>query len=130
NSARREAHTGLTEPGDRGRQIVHPQPDMVQRGIVHPRPTLGIDRLHQVHFDRERTGARGRDVLVDVLSLASEGSARREPEEVDPESPQRRLLAGADGDLLQSEDAERSACQESSSSAAGPADGTATRRPC
>jgi hypothetical protein len=92
---------------------------MVERRIMNARPTVGIDRLHQVHFDRERTGARGRDVLVDVLALAPEGSARREPEQVDPEPSQRLLLAGADGDLLHSEDAERSVCQGSSSSVAG-----------
>ena len=130
DSARCEAHAGLAEPRDRGSKVVHPETDMIQRRIMNARPTLGIDRLHQIHFDRERTRTRGRDVLVDVLALAPEGSARREPEEVDPESPQRLLLPGANGDLLHSEDAERPICQDSSSSGAGPVDGTPAHRPC
>ena len=65
---------------------------MIERRLVDARPLLGIDRLHQVDLDGEGTGAGLRDVLVDVLALAPELAAPREPEQVDPEPPQRRLV--------------------------------------
>ncbi len=68
--ARREAHPLVGQPLHARRQIVDPQPDVVQRRDVDLRGALGIERLHQVDLHRVRTGAEAQDVLVDVLRLA------------------------------------------------------------
>ena len=46
------------------------------------------------------------DVLIAVLSLASERARLCEAEHVDPEGGERAFVAGADGDLLKAENAE------------------------
>src|SRR5262245_35417697 len=93
NATGREPNSLTTEPLDCGSEVVDPESDVVQRGVIHARPTVGIDRLHEVHLDRERSCAGGGDVLVDVLALAPEGPAWRETEEVDPEAAERPLVA-------------------------------------
>ncbi len=108
DAARREAHALRGEPFDRGVQIVDPHAHVVERGLVHLRALRRVDRLHEVDLDRERPRPRHRDVLVDVLALASELPAQREAEQVDPQPAQRLLVEPTDGDLLEAENPERS----------------------
>ena len=104
DAARREAHPVGRHPLDRRRQIVDPEPDMVERRGVHGGLLVGVQRLHQVDLDRMRPVAHGADVLVDVLALADEVALDRQPEDVDPERLEALLVGPADGDLLQAED--------------------------
>ena len=106
--ARREAHALALEPRDRRGEVVHPEPDVVQRGVVHLRLAVRVDRLHQVDLDPVRARAGHRDVLVHVLALAAELALERESQEIDPEPAQRELVGPAHGDLLQPEHPERS----------------------
>ena len=100
NSTRGEAHALGGEPIDRRLQIVDPEPDVIERRIVHLGALLGIDRLHEVDLDLERSRAGRGDVLVDVFRFAAKVSGHGEPERVDPEPAQRALVEPADGDLL------------------------------
>ena len=80
---------------------------MVERRVVDLRPLLGIERLHQVHLDLERAHARLADVLVDVLFLALVRVSIGQAHDVDPELLELVLVEATDGDLLDTEDVER-----------------------
>jgi hypothetical protein len=90
--AGREAHALRLEPRHGRGEVVDPEPDVVQRGVVDLRLAVRIDRLHQVDLDPVRARARHRDVLVDVLALAAELALEREAEQLDPEPAQRELV--------------------------------------
>ncbi len=79
-------------------------------GSCDTRALRGIDRLHQIDLDLERAGARDGDVLVDVLALAPVVARRLETEEIDPEAAEAGFVGGADGDLLEAENAKRTIC--------------------
>ncbi len=54
-----------------------------------------------------RPKSEARDVLVYVVLLTAKRARRLQPEEVQPEVPERSLVGAPDGDLLQAEDAKR-----------------------
>ena len=83
------------------------RPTWLSAGSCTAGPLRGIDRLHQIHLDAGSALADDRDVLVDVLALAPVRAGHRQPEKVDPELAQARLVGAADGDLLQPEDTKR-----------------------
>jgi hypothetical protein len=89
------------------REVVDPEADVVERGLVYFRAALWIDGLHQVDLDAGGPGADLEDVLVDVLALAAVGPDGGEAQEIPPEAPQGGLVGTADGDLLHPEDSER-----------------------
>jgi hypothetical protein len=115
HTARCEAHAGRGEPLDRCLQIVDPQTHVVERRLVHFGLHVGIERLHEIDLDLQRTRARRSDVLVDVLRLAAEGPGVRQPEGVDPQLAQGLLAGTADRDLLDAEDLEGTRVHGSSS---------------
>jgi len=86
DAARCEAYPLLAEPSDCRVDVVDPQADVVERWCVDSRLFVGVDRLHQIDFHRERACAHRHDVLVDVFFLALEASRRNETERVDPKS--------------------------------------------
>jgi hypothetical protein len=79
---------------------------MVQRRIVNRGYLRGIERLHEVHLDLERTAADGEDILVHVLALAAEGAGRFDPQRVNPQRAQPQFVKSAHRDLLQAQDPE------------------------
>src|SRR5690349_7906892 len=95
-----EANAFCFQPSDGGGQIVDPQADVVERGLMDLRALLGVDRLHQVDLDRVWAGSELEDVLVDVLFLASEVALASQAQEALPERAQGGLLEPADRDLL------------------------------
>mmetsp|Transcript_6792 Transcript_6792/g.28657 ORF Transcript_6792/g.28657 Transcript_6792/m.28657 type:complete len:240 (+) Transcript_6792:209-928(+) len=94
------------QPLHRGRQVVHPQADVVQWRRMHGRLLLRVQRLHQVHLHRVGALPQRADVLVDVLALALEGAGDRHAQQVHPQVAQLGFVEAADGDLLQAEDLE------------------------
>ena len=92
---------------DGAREIVHPEANVIERGLGHARALRRIDRLHQVDLDGERSGADAQDVFVDVLARRAVASDALEAQQVHPEPREVRLVARAECDLLHSEDAER-----------------------
>src|SRR5258708_24404378 len=72
------------------------------------RPLVRVDGLHEIDLDAGGTLADARDVLVDVLALAHVASGDGEAQKVDPQLAQLGFVGRPDGDLLQSEDPERS----------------------
>ncbi len=107
NSAGGEAHALSGEPLHRDLQIVYPQADVVERGLVHRGLLARIERLHQVDLHAQRPCAERGDVFVDVLALAAKGVDDLQAEQIDPELAQALLVEAADGDLLQPENAKR-----------------------
>jgi hypothetical protein len=105
-AARCKAQALGLQPAHGGRQIVHPQPDVVERRGVHRGFLLGIQRLHEVDLHRRPALTQGQDVLVDVLTFALKGAGRRDAEQIDPQGPEALLVKAADGDLLEAEDLE------------------------
>src|SRR5690606_29810759 len=91
----------LRQPRDGGRQIIDPQADVVERGLVDLGLGVGVDRLHQVELDRTEL----QDVLVDVLPLAAVAAEHRHAQQLDPQVAQGRLVGAADRNLLQAEHA-------------------------
>jgi len=108
DAARGEAHAVRAQPFDGLRQVVDPQPHVVQRRLVHRGLLRRIDRLHQVDLDAVDAAAEREDVLVDVLALAPVVAGARHAERIHPEPRELRLVEAADRDLLQAEDAEGS----------------------
>ena len=106
DAAGRKAHAIGAEPLYGLGQIVHPQADVVERGGVHRRLLLGVERLHQVNFNLERAAAERADVLVDVLPFGDEIAGDFEAQHVDPQGLESFLARAADGDLLNAEDLE------------------------
>ena len=80
---------------------------MVEWCLVHSRFLVGIHRLHQVDLDLEGPGADRADVLVHVLTGAFERAGDFQAEQLDPELAQPALVGPANGDLLDTEDFER-----------------------
>ncbi len=88
------------EPLDRSGQLINPQPDVIERGGVDRRFFLGIQGLHQVNLDLERSAADGANVLINILALTFEGTRDLQAKEIDPEFLQAQFIRPADGDLL------------------------------
>jgi hypothetical protein len=80
-----EPYTAFFEPFYRCRQIVDPEPDMVQRWLVDSWPTIGIDWLHEVDLDGMCPLADREHVLVHVVVLVVVVAALDETEQVDPQ---------------------------------------------
>lgn len=95
------------QPRDGGREIVHPEADVVERRLVHARRSLRIDGFHEVDFDGAIALAELENVFADVFPRAFEGATDRHAEEIDPKVAKRFALQGPDRDLLQTQDAER-----------------------
>ena len=85
NTTRGKADPFRGEPLDRRREVVDPEADVVERGLVDAWTARGIDRLHEVDLDAREAEADAGDVFVDVLALASVVALGMEPEQVDPE---------------------------------------------
>src|SRR5690606_19639767 len=54
DATRREADPGGGERLDRGRKVVHPEADVVERRLIDPGFSVRIERLHQVDLHAER----------------------------------------------------------------------------
>lgn len=102
-----EPNALLAEPGHGGGQIVDPQANVVERGLVHAGARVGVEWLHQIDFDRAAPFAELEDLFVDVLGFAAVGTDAAQPEQVDPELASGGSIEAADGDLLQAEDPKR-----------------------
>src|SRR5262245_23298049 len=85
DAPRRESHPALPQPAYGGREVVHPQADVVQGRLVYARAASRVDRHHEVHLHARGAVTDGGDVLVDVLALAAEVAVDLEAEEVDPQ---------------------------------------------
>ena len=71
-----EAHALGFKPADGSGEVVHPETEMVERRLVHPRPRLWIHRLHEIDLDLVRGDAQAQDGLIDVLGRAGVLAAR------------------------------------------------------
>jgi hypothetical protein len=103
-----KAQALFSEPGVGGREIVNPQADVIQGRASDVDSALGIEGLHQVDFHAGGAAAEDGNVLVDILFFRAVVAFDLEAEEVQPELSEARLVRGAEGDLLQSEDAKGS----------------------
>lgn len=66
-----------------------------------------VKRLHQIHFDFERPSAHGADVFINVFTLTFKGIGALQTKDVDPQGLQAPLVRSADGDLLNTQNLER-----------------------
>src|SRR5262245_51398372 len=103
-----EMDAARREPFDRSREVVHPEAHVIERRLGDARSSIGIERLHEVDFDRERARAGAEDVLVDIFARHAMTADAFETEEVDPELRETRLVRAPERNLLHSENTERS----------------------
>ncbi|MNT74725.1 hypothetical protein D3C72_2135680 [compost metagenome] len=100
DATRCKAYAVGTEPFHGSRQIIDPQPNMVERRGVDGGFFLDVHGLHDVHFHLHRAFAHDQDVLIHILSLALEGAGLLQPQHIDPELFHAALVGTADGNLL------------------------------
>jgi hypothetical protein len=81
-----------------GRSSIH-RPTWLSGVVVHGGFLLGVEGLHQVHFDLERTLPIA-VMSSSVFALGLEGAGDFEAEHVDPQGAQAVARRAADGDLL------------------------------
>ena len=108
NSPGCEAYALGLQPRDSGRKVVDPEPYVIERGLMNARPSLGVERLHEVDLEPERAVAEHRDVFLHVLALDSNGARDLEAEQIDPEAAQSLLVESAHSDLLYAQNSKRS----------------------
>ena len=74
---------------------------MVERGIIHPRSPLGIQRLHQINFNGEVTATQLANIFVDIFTLTDKVANLRNPQLPHPKFLQCVLVRTSDRYLLQ-----------------------------
>src|SRR5262249_20189874 len=87
-ASRSEPHTLRAQPPNRGGQVVDPQADVIERGLVNGRARVRIQWLHQVDLAAGVATADHRDVFVNVLALAAMAALELQSKQVDPEAAQ------------------------------------------
>src|SRR5262249_45853323 len=107
DAARREADALFRQPVHGVLQVVDPKSDVVELWNVNFGALFGIDRLHEIDFDGERTMTDTGDVFVDIFSFAPVVALAREAHDVDPKMGELGFVERAHGDLLNSENAKR-----------------------
>ena len=107
NTARSEPHTALRQPLDRSLEVIDPQSEMVESRIVDPGTRRRVEGLHEIDLDCVRSRTEAKDVLLHILRLARVVAHLLDTEGVDPQTTERSEVEAADGDLLQTEDTER-----------------------
>src|SRR5438094_6521694 len=106
DTAWREAHALRGQPLHGALEIVDPETDMVEWRILNRRLLVRVQRLHQIHLAFEGTAADESDILIDVLAFASIVAGDRQPERIDPQPAQPRLVEPADRNLLDAQNPE------------------------
>jgi hypothetical protein len=81
---------------------------LVKRRLGDSRAPVRIDGLHEIDLDGERADAGAEDVFFHVLAREPVAALKLEPQEVDPELREARLVLASERNLLHSENAERS----------------------
>ena len=69
NSSRSEIDSLRSETLDSLLQVVNPQTHVVQRGNVHLRGLVGVQRLHEIDFNLVSPASKGKNILVNVFFL-------------------------------------------------------------
>ena len=70
------------------------------------RTLIGIEGLHQIHLDFQRSAASLANILIDVFAFARVAADVAEPQGVHPKPPQPGLVQASHGDLLQAQNTE------------------------
>ena len=100
NPPRRKANALAPEPLHGGGEVVDPQAHVVEGRFVNLRTLIGIEGLHQIHLDFQRSAASLANILIDVFAFARVATDVAEPQGVHPKPPQPGLVQASHGDLL------------------------------
>lgn len=113
NTARGETHALLLEVLHAGRQVIHPQTNVVQWGHVHLGALSGIVRLHDVDLHGHGSLSAAQNILLHVLLGGLALIARKnthlervnllETEDVNPQVLESSLAGSTNGNLLNSQ---------------------------